>query len=101
MKSIVEYLNEHMEQVDEARIAELEAKMNEASETIKSEKDLRAAMEAKFKEVFGDDLDEEKMNKTIDGFCKDHEQEIKDGKFGELIGEFNESFAPKGNGNEK
>lgn len=65
----------------------------ESEESIKSEKDLRAAMKAKFEEVFGDDLDEERMKNTIDGFCKDHKKEIEEGKFGELIGEFNESFA--------
>lgn len=81
MKNITEYMMEHLENY------------NEAEETIKNEKDLRAAMKAKFEEVFKDDLDEEKMNKTIDGFCKDHVEEIKDGKFGELIGEFNSSFA--------
>lgn len=89
MKNITEYLYEDMEEIDEARLA----KLNEGK--ISSEKDLRAAMKAKFEEVFGDELDEDKMNKTIDGFCKDHEQDIKDGKFAELIGEFNESFAPK------
>lgn len=67
--------------------------LNEAEETIKSEKDLRVAMKAKFEKVFGDDLDEDKMNEIIDGFCEDHKKEIEEGKFGELIGEFNESFA--------
>ena len=81
MKNITEYMMEHLEDC------------NEAKETIDNEKELRSAMEAKFKEVFKDDLDEEKMNKTIDGFCKDHAKEIEDGKFGELIGEFNASFA--------
>jgi hypothetical protein len=80
MKNITEYMMEHLEDY------------NEAKETIDSEKELRSAMEAKFKEVFKDDLDKEKMNKTIDGFCKDHSKEIEDGKFGELIGEFNKSF---------
>lgn len=80
MKNITEYMMEHLEDY------------NEAKETIDNEKELRSAMEAKFKKVFKDDLDEEKMNKTIDGFCKDHAEEIKDGKFGELIGKFNKSF---------
>lgn len=93
MKNITEYMMEHLEEMSEERLQELQNRINEAEGSIKSEKDLRAAMKAKFEEVFGDDLDEDKMNKTIDGFCKDHEQEIKDGKFGELIGEFNESFA--------
>ena len=67
--------------------------LNEAEETIKSEKDLRAVMKAKFEKVFGDDLDEDKMNEIIDGFWEDHKKEIEEGKFGELIGEFNKSFA--------
>ena len=66
----------------------------ETEETIKSEKDLRAAMKAKFEEVFGDDLDEVRMKNTINGFCKDHKKEIENGEFAELIGEFNKSFAP-------
>lgn len=80
MKSISFYINEQL---------------NEAEETIKSEKDLRAAMKAKFEEVFGDKLDEKRMKRIIDGFCLDHKKEIEEGKFGELIGEFNESFANK------
>ena len=36
-------------------------------ESIKNEEDFRAAAEAKFKKVFGDDLDEDQMNETIDG----------------------------------
>lgn len=88
MKSITEYLTEHL------------VTYNEAEESIKDEKGLRAAMKAKFEEVFGDDLDEDRMKKVIDGFCKDHAKEIEDGKFGELIGEFNESFAKKDDGEE-
>lgn len=81
MKHINEYLNEKLCNINEGEI--------------KSEKDLRNAMEAKFKAAFKDDLDEEKMKETIDGFCDDHKQEIEDGKFDELIGEFNKSFAKK------
>jgi len=71
--------------------------LNESEGSIKSEKDLRAAMKAKFEEVFGDELDEKQMKETIDGFCEDHKKEIEDGKFGELIGEFNQSFAQNDN----
>lgn len=81
MKSITNYMIEHLEYY------------NESEETIKSEKDLRAAMKAKFEEVFGDDLDTKRMKRIIDGFCLDHKREIENGEFGELIGEFNHSFA--------
>lgn len=65
----------------------------EESESIKSEKDFRKAAEAKFKKVFGDELDEDKMNKTIDGILKDNKDLVDDGKWGELIGILNKSFA--------
>ena len=47
MIHISEYLNESL--------------VNESEKTVKSEKDFREYAEAKFKEVFGDDLDEDKM----------------------------------------
>ena len=55
MKNISEFLNECLTIV-------------EAEETIKSEKEFRAAAKAKFEEVFGDELDEEKMNKFTNDF---------------------------------
>lgn len=70
----------------------LTEQLNE-SETIKSEKDFRAAAEAKFKEVFKDELDEDKMNKTIDGLLKDNKDLVDKGEWGELIGMLNASFA--------
>ena len=75
--------------------------MNEAEETIKSEQDFRAAAKAKFEEVFGDDLDEDKMNKTIDGLLEDNKDLVEKGEWGELIGMLNKSFAPEGNGNKE
>lgn len=65
------------------------------AETIKSEKDFREAARAKFEEVFGDELDEEKMKKTIDGFLEDNKDLVDEGEWGELIGMFNQSFAPE------
>jgi hypothetical protein len=84
MKNISEFLNECLVVV-------------EAEETIKSEKDFRAAARAKFEEVFGDELDEEKMNKTIDGLLEDNKDLVEKGEWGELIGMLNQSFAPDGN----
>ena len=83
MKNISEFLNECL--------------VVEADETIKSEKDFRAAARAKFEEVFGDVLDEEKMNKTIDGLLEDNKDLVEKGEWGELIGMLNQSFAPDGN----
>lgn len=79
MKNITEYLSESLG-------------VNEAKETIKSEKDFREAAEAKFKEVFGDELDEKKMKDTIDGLLKDNKDLVENGEWGELIGMLNKSF---------
>lgn len=62
------------------------------SESIKDEKSFRAAAEAKFKKVFGDDLDKDKMNQTIDGLLKDNKELVENGDWGELIGILNKSF---------
>lgn len=88
MKNLVDFLNESFEEA---------SKVNETEETIKSEKDFRAAARAKFEEVFGDELDEEKMNKTIDGLLEDNKDLVEKGEWGELIGMLNKSFAPEGN----
>lgn len=66
--------------------------MNEAEETIKSEEDFRAAARAKFEEVFGDELDEERMNDTIDGLISDNPELVENGEWGKLIGMLNKSF---------
>ena len=63
MKNISEFLNECL--------------VVEAEETIKDEKSFREAARAKFEEVFGDELDEEKMNKTIDGLLEDNKDVFK------------------------
>lgn len=81
MKSIVDFINEQLEVVVEAE------------DSIKDEKDFRAAAKAKFEEVFGDDLDEKEMNKTIDGLLKDNQDLVDDGEWGKLIGMLNKSFA--------
>ena len=70
-----------------------EAKEQPAEETIKSEKDFREAARKKFEEVFGDKLDEKKMNDTIDGLLKDNQDLVNGGHWGELIGMLNKSFA--------
>lgn len=92
MKNLVDFLNESFEEAP---------KVNEAEEIIKDEKSFREAARAKFEEVFGDELDEEKMNKTIDGLLEDNKDLVEKGEWGELIGMLNKSFAPKGDGNKE
>lgn len=89
MKTLVEFLNESFETVN--------PNITEAEETIKDEKSFREAARAKFEEVFGDELDEDKMNKTIDGLLEDNKDLVEKGEWGELIGMLNKSFAPEGN----
>ena len=62
------------------------------SESIKDEKSFRAAAEAKFKKVFGDDLDENKMNSVIDGILKKYKAEADNGEWGKLVGVLNKSL---------
>lgn len=84
MKNISDYIKEQLD-IEENEIVEV-------SESIKSEEDFRAAAEAKFKKAFGDDLDEDKMNKTIDGILKDNKDAVNSGDWGKLIGILNKSF---------
>jgi hypothetical protein len=77
MKNLTEYLKESL---------------YEAEETIKDEKSFREAAEAKFKEVFEDDLDEDKMKETIDGILNDNKDLVEAGDWGALIGILNKSF---------
>ena len=91
MKNISDFLNECLDsEVNSNNI-------QEANETIKDEKSFREAARAKFEEVFGDELDEDKMNKTIDGLLEDNKDLVEKGEWGELIGMLNKSFAPEQN----
>lgn len=69
----------------------LESMINEGE--ISSEKEFREYAKKKFEEVFGDELDEKRMKFTVDGFLKDNKKDVDDGKWGELVGKFNQSFA--------
>jgi hypothetical protein len=89
MKSIINFINEHLN--DEAVETIDESTVNEGE--VASEKDFRDAAKAKFEEVYGDELDEEKMNKTIDGILKDNSELVEKGDWGALIGILNKSFA--------
>lgn len=120
MKDLSTFLDELIMEAENAKIKELEKKLdkvedkaekaekradnaekaaddaekeaNKSDESIKSEKDFRAAAKAKFEEVFGDDLDEKKMNETIDGLLKDNKDLVDKGDWGSLIGILNKSF---------
>lgn len=94
MKNLADFLNESFE-------TKVINNVNEADETIKDEKSFREAARAKFEEVFGDELDEEKMNKTIDGLLEDNKDLVEKGEWGELIGMLNKSFTPEGDENKE
>jgi hypothetical protein len=91
MKNITDFINEALA---------IETKVNEQFITegeVKSEKDFREYAENKFKEVFGDELDEKEMNDTIDGLLKDNKELVDAGEWGELVGMLNKSFAQEVN----
>lgn len=85
MKDLTQFL---MEQLNEA-----EDNKDKAAESIKDEKTFRDYAENKFKEVFGDELDEKQMKDTIDGILKDNKDKVDAGEWGELVGILNKSFA--------
>ena len=84
MKNLNEYLVEAFED---------NANVQEAEETITDEKSFRDYAENKFKEVFGDELDEDKMKETIDGILNDYKEDAEKGDWGKLVGVLNKSFA--------
>lgn len=104
MKSLMEFLKENKEVCpecgnepctcgnEEETCRNEEEEMEKAKETIKDEKDFRSYAENKFKEVFGDDLDKERMDFTIDGLLKDNKDLVDKGEWGELVGKLNKSF---------
>lgn len=109
MQNITDFLYENLNEADEAKLKELEDKVNKAekdakeakktaeeadkaAESIKDEKTFRDYAENKFKEVFGDKLDEKKMKDTIDGLLNDNKDLVEAGEWGELVGMLNKSF---------
>lgn len=87
MKTLRDFINEQLE------VVEIENNENVITEgEIKSEEDFKAVAKAKFEKAFGDDLDEDKMNKTIDGILKDNKDAAEAGDWGKLIGILNKSF---------
>ena len=63
--------------------------VNEANESIKDEKSFREYAEAKLKEIHGEDYDEAKAKKTIDGILKDNKELVEKGDWGALVGVLN------------
>lgn len=103
MKSLRNYINENLfeDKVDELekKLEKVEKKADDAKkeaekseESIKDENDFRDYAENKFKEVFGDELDEDEMKETIDGILKDYKKEADEGDWGTLVGVLNKSF---------
>lgn len=103
MKSLRNYINENLfeDKVDELekKLEKVEKKADDAKkeaekseESIKDEKTFRDYAENKFKEVFGDELDEDEMKETIDGILKDYKKEADEGDWGTLVGVLNKSF---------
>lgn len=78
MKSLRTYVNENL--------------FENKEESIKDEKTFRDYAENKFKEVFGDELDEDEMKETIDGILNDYKKEAEEGDWGTLVGVLNKSF---------
>lgn len=76
MKGISEYLMEQLQ-------------VSEAEETIKSKEDFKEYAEKKFKEVYGDKLDEDEMKKVIDGIISEQGD---DEDWGKAVGKLNKSF---------
>ena len=66
--------------------------VNESEDKIKSEKDFKEYAEKKFKEVFKDDLDEDKMNGVIDGILKKYKDDADKSNWAKLIGVLNKGF---------
>ena len=89
-KTIKEYICEKLE---EKRLEE--QKQIQESESVKSEEEFREYAKNKFKEAFGDELDEDKMNETIEGILKDYKEDADNGDWGKLVGVLNKSFSGK------
>ena len=72
--------------------AEDAKKEADKDESITDEKSFREAAKAKFEEVFGDELDEDKMKDIVDGILDKYKKEAEAGDWGTLIGVLNKSF---------
>ena len=73
-------------------LSEYLTEMLNESASISDEKSFREYAENKFKKVFGDKLDEDKMNGVIDGILKKYKEEADNGEWGKLVDVLNKSF---------
>lgn len=100
MKTLKEYLTENCESCNMEDYDMLahhkHMKNRETGELeegeVESEDDFRQYAENKFKTVFGDELDTDRMNSTIDGLLSDNKDLVDKGEWGELVGMLNKSF---------
>lgn len=83
MKNITDFINEQLGMFNEEFVYEGE---------ISSADDFKAYAEKKFKKVFGDDLDEDKMNSVVNGILKKYKSDADNGDWGKLVGVLNKSF---------
>ena len=88
MKSSKEFI---YESIEESKKVCKNCTIEEAE--ISSEEDFREYAENKFKEVFGDNIDEKEMNDTIDGILKDNKDLVDGEDWGSLVGILNKSFS--------
>lgn len=89
MKDLREYVTELMNETQNNTIETVQ----EANETIKDEKAFREYAEAKLKEVFGEEYDEDKANEMVDGILKDNAELVEKEDWGALVGILNKGVA--------
>ncbi len=88
MRDLKEYIVEKLNEND----VDPNSQVTESEESVKDEKTFRDYAENKFKEVFGDELDKDKMKKVIDGILEKYKDEAEKGDWGTLVGALNKSF---------
>jgi DNA-binding protein H-NS len=102
-KNLSEYLTEMLneDKIDqlEKKLEKVEKKADDAQKeaeksapTIKDEQSFREYAENKFKKVFGDKLDEDKMNGIVNGILQKYKDAADNGEWGKLVGILNKSF---------
>lgn len=89
--SKIDELEKKIEKVED-KAEEAQKDADKAEESIKSEEDFKDYAKNKFTEVYGDELDEDKMNEIVDGILKDYKEDADNGNWGKLIGVLNKSF---------
>lgn len=89
MKDLKNYI---LESINEDSNIDEPEKTKKAEETIKSEEDFKDYAKNKFTEVYGDELDEDKMNEIVNGILKDYKEDADNGNWGKLVGVLNKSF---------